>query len=186
MEDVRSSSLQGSALNAQDCLDDSEDELISDAFDAHADCHNVCSHITAKNLVSFLQKHLEIHKSPSIEKNILMLASEATSDEYKSNFIHEFLQDVSRMVEVCFVEAEVEKNAQKKAIRLEKEFALKRCNSFHHYTNKQSWEKLISYKSEKTEEYMKYIRVVAVVTQLKKKGKVLKAPNYAMKANLAA
>ena len=41
-----------------------------------------------------------------------MLALEKTSDEHMSNFVHEFLQDVLRMVEVCFVEAEVKRNTK--------------------------------------------------------------------------
>ena len=45
MEDASSSSsLQALVLTSQAGSDDSEDELISDVFDANADCKNVCTH----------------------------------------------------------------------------------------------------------------------------------------------
>ena len=85
----------------------------------------------------------QVYKSPSNEKTILQLVSEALVDENKSYLKDESLQNILRLIEDCFVWAEDEKHPQKKAIRLENEFCEKRSCSFYHYYIKQSWEKLI-------------------------------------------
>jgi hypothetical protein len=104
---------------------------------------------------SFLQTLHQVYKSPSNEKTILQLVSEALVDENKSDLKDESLQNILRLIEDCFVWAEDEKHPQKKAIRLENEFCEKRSCSFYHYYIKQSWEKLIfSDKRTETDIYM--------------------------------
>jgi hypothetical protein len=153
-----SSSQQDPALlNTQFCLNDINKGEVSfaETSNSHVDISGICSSITAKNLKSFLQTLHQVYKSPSNEKTILQLVSEALVDENKSDLKDEFLQNILRLIEDCFVRAEDEKHAQKKAIRLENEFCEKRSCSSYHYCIKQSWEKLIfSDKRTETDIYM--------------------------------
>ena len=84
-----------------------------------------------------------IYKPSSKENWLLTLAKEAVSNDSKSVLKEEFLNDISRLVEVCLGEAGTEKNSQKYAIKLEKAFAEKRTRSFHYFAIRQSWEKFV-------------------------------------------
>ncbi|CAB4021258.1 Hypothetical predicted protein [Paramuricea clavata] len=124
-----SSSQQDSALlNTHFCLNDIDKGNVSFAktSNSHVDISGICSSITAKNLKSFLQTLHHVYKSPSNEKTILQLVSNALVDENKCDLKDEFLQNILRLIEDCFVRAEDEKHPQKKAIRLENEFCEKR------------------------------------------------------------
>ena len=124
--------------------DEDEREFItpSNSYDSHVDFSSIYSSITSTSLASFLQTLCGIYKPLSKENWLLTLAKEAVSNDSKSVLREEFLNDISRLVEVCFSEAGTEKNSQKYAIKLEKGFAEKRTCSFHYFTIRQSWEKL--------------------------------------------
>jgi hypothetical protein len=86
--DGSSSSQQDSVLlNTQFCLNDINkgEESFDETSNSHVDISGICSSITAKNLESFLQTLHQVYKSPSNEKTILQLDSEAVVDENKSN-----------------------------------------------------------------------------------------------------
>ena len=94
---------------------------------------SISSSITSTSLASFLQTLCGIYK-PALKENwLLTLAKEAVSNDSKSVLKEEFLNDISRLVEVCFGEERTEKNLQKYAIKLEKAFAEKRACSFHYF-----------------------------------------------------
>ena len=140
-----SESPSSASVNNELCSDDdSESEFtISGQYDSHADVSTIPSSIiTAKNLVSVLQK---LREGNINEGDILALALEAMLDESKSILKEEFLQDVLRLVEACYTKAEVEKNQLKKEVILERQFGMTTSSSFHHYSIKQSWGKLIGY-----------------------------------------
>ena len=125
--------------------DEDEREFItpSNSYDSHVDFSSISSSITSTSLASFLQTLCGIYKPPSKENWLLTLAKEAVSNDSKSVLKEEFLNDISRLVEVCFGEARTEKNSQKYAIKLEKAFAEKRTCSFHYFAIRQSWEKFV-------------------------------------------
>ena len=140
--------------------------------------------ITSTSLVSFLQTLCGIYKPPSKENWLLTLAKEAVSNDSKSVLKEEFLNDISRLVEVSFGEAGTEKNSQKYAIKLEKAFAEKRTCSFHYFAIRQSWEKFVlgstsDRNHEASDNLLQQVLqhfwspIVAVILILLKKAKVL-------------
>ena len=78
----------------------------------HVDFSRIFSSITSTSLASFLQTLCGIYKRLSKENWLLSIAKEAVSNDNKSVLKEEFLNDISRLVEVCFGEAGTEKNMQ--------------------------------------------------------------------------
>lgn len=120
-----------------------EDDTPSQSKSYSVGFSSISTNMTVRNLKSFLQTLFEVYKLPSNEKWVLTLAKEAVLDENKSILVEEFLQEVLRLFEVCFVEAGTQKHSQNFEIALEQAFSEKRCSSFHECAIKHSWQKLL-------------------------------------------
>ena len=135
------------SLNDEFFTLDEDDGHVSTLSDPNCDNHvgfsSISASIASNSLASFLQTLSEVYTTQSNENSLFTLAKEAVLNDGKSVLKEEFLKDISRLVEVCFIEAGTKKNSQKHAIKLEKAFADKRTSSFYHFAIRQSWGKFV-------------------------------------------